>query len=382
MVIGIDASRANKQNRTGVEWYSYHVIQELKKMTSPGVIPTNFVLYTNEKLRDGLEVVPDNWREKSLNWLPKYLWTQIRLWWELITNPPDVLYVSAHTIPFLPIPKKIKVVITVHDVGFKRFPALYKKIQFWYHDLTMRKIKRRADIIITVSEFSKKEIIELYGVDADKIKVTYLGYDKNKYKRINQPDESVLEKYKIKKPYLLFIGRLERKKNIINIIKSFILAAAKYPELNLVLIGNAGNESEAIKQLISDSGLGEKIIRPGYVPEEDVPTIINLAEVFLFPTLYEGFGLPIVQALACGTPVIASDLEPHREVAGEAAVFVDPRQPAEIADKIGFILSNEEYRKLLKEKGLKRAEIFSWTETARETMRWLQNPFRSEISDF
>ncbi|MBI5765644.1 glycosyltransferase family 4 protein, partial [Candidatus Falkowbacteria bacterium] len=167
------------------------------------------------------------------------------------------------------------------------------------------------------------------------------------------------------------IGRLERKKNVINIIKSFILAVAKYPELNLVLIGQAGNESEAIKQLISDSGLGEKIILPGYVPEEHLPTIINLAEVFLFPTLYEGFGLPIVQALACGTPVIASDLEPHREVAGDAAVFVDPRQPAEIADKIGLILSNKEYRKLLREKGLRRAEIFSWAETVRETLKFL-----------
>ena len=368
MFIGIDASRANKQNRTGVEWYSYYVIQELKKITPSDI---QVVLYTNEKLRDGLENLPNNWQEKDLNWPPKYLWTQIRLWWELIINPPDVLYVSAHTIPFLPIPKKIKVVITVHDVGFKRFPALYKKIQFWYHDLTMRKIKKRADVIITVSEFSKREIVELYGVDPNKITVTYLGYNKDKYKKIDQPNIEILDKYKIKKPYLLFIGRLERKKNIINIIKSFILAAAKYPELNLVLIGQAGNESEAIKQLISDSGLGEKIIRPGYVPEEDLPVIINLAEVFLFPTLYEGFGLPIVQALACGTPVIASDLEPHKEVAGEAAVFVDPRQPAEIADKIGLILSREEYRKLLREKGLKRAETFSWAETARETLSLL-----------
>ena len=124
MKIGIDASRANRQNKTGVEWYSYHLIQEMKKITPAD---TQVVLYTGEKLTGGLEDCPSNFSQKVLKWPPKYLWTQIRLCWELFFNAPDVLFVPAHTIPFWPIRKKTKVYVTVHDVGFARSPKLYKK---------------------------------------------------------------------------------------------------------------------------------------------------------------------------------------------------------------------------------------------------------------
>lgn len=361
MLIGIDASRANKDNRTGTEWYSYHIIEELKK-----IIPANHrvVLYTNNKLEGDLSRMPSNWQEKVLKWPLKYLWTQIRLWWELLIHPPDFLFVPAHTIPFLFIRKKTKILVNVHDVGFKRFPKLYKSIQIWYHDLTMKKIRKRANIIITISQFSKEEIIDLYNVDKNKIKVVYLGYDKNIYQPSDKINSEILDKYKIKKPYLLYVGRLEKKKNIGNIVSAFVLNKIDHLDLKLVLAGNAGNDFEAITEIIKNNKLEEEIIMPGYVKEDDLPELMRQSEIFLFPTLYEGFGLPILQAMACGAPVITSDQNPHKEVAREAAAFADAGRPQEIASQIDKILRDPEFKDNLKEQGFQRVKEFSWRKTA------------------
>ncbi len=368
MTIGIDASRANKDNKTGTEWYSYHIIQELKKI-APDYL--KFVLYTNEKLRGDLSVMPNsNWQEKNINWPPKYLWTQIRLWWELTTNPPDVLFVPAHTIPFLPISKKIKVITVVHDVGFKRFPKIYKPIQVLYHDLTMRAIKKRADLILTISEFSKKEIIELYKIKPEKIKVSYLSYDKETY-NLKVKEESVgesLAKFKIKKPYLLYLGRVEKKKNILNMAKAFALAKKNFPELQLVFAGLAGNGYEELLSILDEQNIKSDVILTGYISEKDAAILTANAKIFLFPTLYEGFGIPILQAMACGIPVLISDMDVHREIADGAAITVDPYSSKDIAKKISSVLNDSELRKNFIEKGLVRVQYFSWKKTAEDIL--------------
>lgn len=362
MTIAIDASRANKIHKTGTEWYSYHIIQELKK-----IIPADcrVILYTNEKLSGGLEQMPNgNWQERDLSWPPKYLWTQIRLWWELIINPPDVLFVPAHTIPFLPIRSKTRVIVTVHDVGFKRFPELYKPIQIWYHDWTMKKIRRRAQVIVTDSEFSRREIMELYQIPVEKIKVVYLGYDEQKYFFRADSDADTFKKYNLTKPYLLYIGRLEKKKNIGNLVAAFAMLKDKNPDLKLALVGNAGNDFEAIKNIIEKNRLQDEIIMPGYVPEDDLPALIRQAEVFLFVTLYEGFGLPIIQAMACGTPVVASDRDPHREIGGAAALYADPADSMAIAERVGEVIGDQDLHREISSRGVVRARDFSWAKTA------------------
>ncbi len=365
MTIGIDASRANKTNKTGTEWYSWHIIEELKKIAKPD---DKFLLYTNSTLTGELKRLPENFSQKKLAWPPKYLWTQIRLWWELLVSPPDILLVPAHTIPFLPLLKKIKVCVNVHDVGFKRSPELYKPIQVWYHDLTMRRIKQRADVIITISEFSKREIIDLYQVDEKKIEVVYLGFDANKFfvQESNEASLKVLDKYNIAKPYLLYVGRLEKKKNIANMIASFALAKEDRHDLKLVLAGSSGHQFEEIKKIIEDNKLEREVIITGYVAQEDLPIIYNQAEIFLFPTLYEGFGLPILEGMASGVPVITSNFAPHTEVGGDAAYYADSHSPQALADGIIKILIDSELRQALINKGLIRVKEFSWRKTAEE----------------
>lgn len=368
MIIAIDASRANKAQKTGTEWYSYHIIEQLKR-----IIPDNYrvILYTNEKLTGGLEKIPNHWRERNLNWPLKYLWTQLRLWWELIANPPDILFVPAHTIPFLPFSKKTKVVVTVHDVGFKALPKLYKMVQVYYHDLTMRKIRRRADIVITDSEFSRREIEKFYKLNPEKIAVVHLGYDQDRYLPKSIAKAEILEKYGLSRPYLLYVGRLEKKKNIGNIVACFTMLKSKFPDLKLVLAGNVGNDFNAIKEIIVKNRLEKEIILPGYISEEDLPEIIRQAEVFLFVTLYEGFGLPIVQAMACGTPVVTSDLDPHREIAKEGAAYANPYQPEQIARVVQNILQDSQFSAQLKNKGIQEAKNFSWYNTAQAIWRIL-----------
>ncbi|MFA6227831.1 MAG: glycosyltransferase family 1 protein [Patescibacteria group bacterium] len=374
MTIGIDASRANKNDKTGTEWYSWHLIQELKKIVP---VDIKVVLYANEKLSGELGGLPQNWQIRVLSWPPKYLWTQLRLWWELQINPPDVLLVPAHTIPLLPIPRSIKVAVNVHDVGFKRSPELYKPIQVWYHDLTMWRIKARADLIITISKFSQEEIIELYGVRPEKIKVVYLGFDAEQFHLNNQerePDQAaVLQKYNIAKPYLFYVGRLEKKKNIGNIVKAFALAKMKREDLKLVLAGASGNQYEEIKNIISADKLESEVILTGYIDNEDLPTIYGNASVFVFPTLYEGFGLPILEAMASGTPVVTSDQSPHTEVGGSAVLYARPNSADDIADKIIKLLIDDNLRQEMIGRGFNRAKEFSWRQTATEVYQAIKS---------
>lgn len=362
MRIAIDASRANKEQRTGVEWYSYHVIQELKKITPIGA---EFVLYTNEKLRGDLGVMSGQWSERVLFWPPKYLWTQLRLWWELVVNPPEVLFVPAHTIPLLPLRAKTKVVVTVHDVGFRRFPELYKPIQVWYHEITMWRIIRRAATIITISEFSKQEIIDLYHVAPERITVSELGYDQSLYRAEPEAGDVVVRQHhQLAGSYLLYVGRIEHKKNIIRTLSAAIESLKRHPELQFVVAGVMGNAGKEVEQLIADSGVSDRIHLLGYVAEAEMPALLRGATALVFPTLYEGFGLPLVQAMACGTPVVTSDISPHRDIVGEAGLVVDPQDQTAIAGAMERLATDPNLRSQCRERGIERAQRYHWDETA------------------
>jgi len=229
----------------------------------------------------------------------------------------------------------------------------------------MKRIKGRADVILTVSEFSKSEIVKLYDVDSNKIKVAHLGYDKSLYNESVKENVSVLEKYQITKPYLLYVGRIEKKKNVLNIVKAFSKVSADYPDLRLILAGGQGNQYDTIFEFIQKNNLSDKVFLPGYIDESDLPYLFKSAEVFLFPTLYEGFGIPILQAMAVGTVVVTSKQNPHQEVAGEAAVYVNAKDHVDIAEGIKRTLTQKE--KLIA-KGLERVKQFSWESLAKNIL--------------
>ena len=399
MIIGIDASRANESERTGTEWYSYHLIQEFKKLD----FQNEFRLYSPGPLKDGLENLPANFQSRVLISPVEMLWTQIRLSAEMLLNPPDVLFVPAHTIPIIH-PKKT--IVTCHDVGFERFPELYAthsigparglkglavktaaKIatgfkysnnELDYHRWSMKFALRHAEKIITVSEFTKKEIQEIYKISGDNISAIHNGFDQEKFVPIKNQSaiNATLQKYDIDKPFYLFVGRLEEKKNIVGMLEAFAIARAKDPNLSktiFVLPGRPGYGYDRIQSAIKRLSLENSIKQIGWIPDADRVNLLNAAKIFLFASMYEGFGIPILEAFGCGTAVITSNRASCPEVAGDAALLCDPANPEEIAAAIIKLENDEKLREDLRQKGFARAKKFSWAKCAKETLELLCN---------
>ena len=389
MIIGIDASRANEEKKTGVGWYAYNVIQELKHLSTPQEM--RFVLYTNKPLQGELANLPENWEEKVLGWKLGRLWTQVRLSFEMLVNPPDVLFIPAHVFPIIH-PKKT--VMTIHDVAAVKFPESYNWFERWYTLWSAKFALKRLWKVIVPSEFTKKEL-ESLKVESkkDEIKVVYHGYNEE-YKKIedNIKIENVLIKYNISKPYLLSIGRLEEKKNTINIIKAFeklkIDSKFKIQNSKLVLVGGEGHGFEKVMEAIDNSQFKNDIITLGWVENEDLPYLMNGADVFVFPSLYEGFGIPVLEAQACGIPVITSGGYPStslrtatQEVGGDACLYVDPQSVDEIVEGV-LRFHNTDFiplgyhcslRMQIVEKGFENIKRFSWEKCAKETLNVLIN---------
>ncbi len=368
MLIGIDASRANKPVKTGVEWYSFSLIEALKKLTANDA--HQWVLYTREPLTGDLAVLPENWYEVRAAWPPKYLWTQARMSWEMMRRPADVLFAPAHVLP--PI-RPEKSVVTIHDVGFRRMPHLYKTIQKAYHEFTTKDIVRTGARIITVSEFTARELVELYGADPANIAITHLGIDHGTYHPMDeQAIEAVIMRYKIPKPYFLTIGRMEEKKNIVSIIKAFDAMKTQRgvgDPTHLVLAGPKGFGYEKIKAAIQASPNRAQILELGYVPEADVPALFAGARGYVHAAWYEGFGIPPVQAMACGCPVIVANNSSLPEVVGEGnGMFVRPDDIDGIAANMERLLSDTPFVMDMRARGIERAKQFTWQQTAQQTL--------------
>lgn len=368
MLIGIEATRANKPYRTGVEWYAFHVIQELKKLTAQD--GHSWLLYSNAILTGGLEKLPSHWYDIRVTWPFPFGWTQFRLSWELYRRPIDVLWLPGSVLPRY-CPKKT--VVTVHDIGFHRFPALYKRRQRAVHEYAMREIKKREYRILTVSHFSAKEISDVYGISQDLITVTYNGIDHDAYRPLHDAEGVMdrLRKYRIGGPFFLSVGRLERKKNILTLIRaftSFKQSRGIGDPYKLVLIGIPGSGYEDIKKAIAKSPARGDILELGYIPEIDLPAFMNAATALIHPAIYEGFGIPPVQAMACGCPVIASNTTCLPEVLGEAALYAAPEESELFAAHMRSIVEDKVLVENLKKRGIQQAALYTWKATAQATL--------------
>lgn len=366
-LIGIDASRANAHERTGTEWYSYELIQALKKLQVPGL---EVVLYSKKFLRDGLEAFPPGWNGKILYWRSQRFWNQFRLSWELWRHPVDLFFQPTHTLPIFA-PKRS--VTTLHDIGFERLPKLYRPAELRYHRYSAKLAVKRADRILTVSEFSKREILDRYKLPPERVTVTPLAVDPARYHPgITEADqEAVLAKYRLSRPFLIYVGRVEEKKNVANLVRAFSLFKSRRgvgDPVKLLLAGSPGFGIERIRKQIAASKLEASVVMPGYVPEAEMPALISAARLLLLPSWYEGFGLPILQAQACGTPVIASQAASMPEVGGNAALYARPDEPEQLAHAMKSLMDESSAWERARALGFENVKRFSWAETARLTM--------------
>ncbi|NCD00897.1 glycosyltransferase family 1 protein [bacterium] len=424
MIIGIDASRANRKQKTGTEWYSYYLIKYLAQIDSEN----QYILYSDKPLEDGLSNLSNlneggifskpkfdkngyqiinsphnNFKAKVLRWPFTCLWTLGRFSLEMLFRSPDILFVPAHTVPLFH-PKKT--ITTIHDVAFMRKEKIYQKnigpnsnktwtrgvIRFLVRLITRRKYElnnldylkwstkyslQTAKKIITVSNFTKKEIIDIYGTEEKKLSVVYNGYNNKLYRKIDDKKriKEILDKYGVFGEYFLYVGRLEKKKNTPRLVESFAILKENNPEIKhkLVLIGCAGYCYDEVKYLIKEYNVEDDVILLGWVPEIDLPYFFNGAEAFVFPTLYEGFGIPVIQALACGVPVVASGIEVLKEVSDGKALFFNPYNKEEISRALYKIIIDKDLREKLSKEGLERAKDFSWDKCAKETYNQIKS---------
>jgi glycosyltransferase involved in cell wall biosynthesis len=373
IIIGIDASRATKEKISGIEYYSQEIIKNIIDLDHDR--NNRFVLYAPKSLKKLIPGLPPH---VSLRIIPFWrLWTQLRLAWETIVHQPSVLFVPAHTIPFF---CRGKVVVTVHDLGFKHYPNLYPFLNRLYHNLAMNFSVRRANHIITISKATEKDILKFYPrIDAEKITVIYHGYDRKKFRpAVKEEHQSFKEKYG---PYILFLGRLEYKKNIKRIVETYVQIRCQNKSVahKLVLAGSPKYGFEEIKTLIESlpRHIQEDIIVTGYVKDSEVPRIIREADIFLFPSLFEGFGMPVIEAFASGVPVVTSKTTSLPEIAGGAALLVDPYKTNDIVAACLKLITNRKYHQTLKTRGLTRAKDFSWRKASRATLDILIKTARS-----
>ena len=389
MIVGIDASRAFLKKRTGIEEYSYQVLKHLRLE-----IPSydKVVLY----LRPGQETIlkktfpalPIHWRAKALSY--RHFWTQAGLSWELLKNPIDVLFVPAHTIPII---HPARSIVVVHGLEYEIVPQAYTRWERFYLRQSIKKSCQWAKKIIAVSHNTKKDLIRLYKINPQKIEVVYEGFalnnlDKWKTKMGNQSFPG-FQKDLLDKPFFLFVGRLEERKNVVNIVKAFSHYRFQNPSSRekLILAGKKGYNFEAIQKEINRSNFSQDIVLKGYISDQEKYFLYSSASLFLFPSLYEGFGLPVLEAQASGTPVITSNLSSLPEITDkdylkrkpteknlslsqqlknhpyQSALLVNPRNPREIAQAIELILKNSEIKKTLIHRGKENLKRFSWDKT-------------------
>jgi len=284
----------------------------------------------------------------------------------------DVVFSPSHYVPPLVLQPRA---CSIMDLGYLEFSEHFKKYDYWQLRLWSAISIFASRKVITISESSKKDIVRHYSFAAGKVFVTPLAYDDGKFNvRIPQKDvRQVKNKYAIVGDYILFLGTLKPGKNTEGLIEAFSILVSKYPSLQLVIAGKKGWLYESIFEKVKKLKLEDKIIFTGYVSEEDKPALIAGAKVFCLPSFWEGFGLDILNAMACGVPVVLSDKGSLPEVAGDAGVYIDPSSPESIAGGLNKVLcmNNVEYNRQVA-RGLEQVKKFSWEKTALKTLEALE----------
>ncbi len=293
-----------------------------------------------------------------------------RVLWEQLTQPRVLHRIEAdlvHGPVFIgPLIAPCPIVTTIHDLSFIRFPRLFRPANRLYLTIMTRLSAHRARRLIAVSEHAASESVGLLGVPRDKVTVVYHGVDAAFRPLPAAEVRAFRERQGLPERFLLFVGTLEPRKNLHRLIKAF--ARIYNGRDKLALVGGKGWLYDDLFADVEELGLSEAVLFPGYVPKEELPLWYNATTAFVYPSLYEGFGMPVTEAQACGTPVLTSNTSSLPEAAGEAALFIDPHDTESIAAGLKQLLDDDNLREQLREHGLRHARTFNWTRTARETI--------------
>ena len=370
MRIAIDATILSNEN-TGTGFYIINLIKGLGKIEDKNL--QYYIFVKKDLVPDVVDITGDNFHIIDINFKPRFL----RVIWQFLFFPftlrrlrIDVLHSPNYITPLYSL--GFKIIVTIHDLTFCLMPEKYTITKRLFYKSLVPIFIKIADKVISVSENTKKDMIKLFKVPENKIYVTYESYPEyyTKPGRGEKSDE-VLNKFGIKKNFILFVGMIEPRKNVLSLLKAFYLVD-DYIDLDLVVVGKKGwyySDVEEFMEIIKGESLNNKIFFTGYVPEPELKYFYQSAYIFAYPSYYEGFGLPPLQAMACSIPVITSDVSSLPEVVGEAAIKIDPSNIQDIADAIKDIYRNSDLRNKLKAAGAVQALKFSLENFALNTIK-------------
>lgn len=398
MRVGIDIRNIGKK-RTGDEAVFLNLVKNIAKIDSQN----EYLLFTDitdTTILQSIVVSADienksNFEIVSLECPSKFVWNIWTLPRYLRRNPVNI-YLTQYITPFF-VPKKIyphtkntgffgpmqnlfikwrikhfgvgvKIATIIHDVSFKMYPQFIKFSDLFFLKILIPISLKRADKIIGVSKFTAEEIKKYYKVDANKVAWIYNAVSDDFLRQDTSPEKilSTKKKYALPDEYILYIGTLQPRKNIPVLLEAYAKIKHKIGAKLVIAGGRGHNFDRRIDTAVAKLNLKNDVFFPGFIDENDKAAIMKGARVFCFPSLYEGFGIPILEAMAVGTPVIASDIPPHREIAGDAVLFFNPERPDELAGQIQKLLSDANLREILAQKGRLQTQNFSWEKTAED----------------
>jgi glycosyltransferase involved in cell wall biosynthesis len=368
MHIGLNAhllSSSKSYRAAGINWYIYSLLQHLPD----AVDKHSLTVYLGDKevgrsfptVRTRVTTLP------TRNPAIRILWEQLVQPLQVQRDGIDLL----HSLAFVqPVALRCAGVVTIYDLSFflfpQRFPPWRRTYLRWGTSLSARRARR----VIAISSSTKHDIVRLLGVPESRVDVVACGVDED-FRPIESKEQldALRRKRHLPPRMLLFVGTLEPRKNLTTLLRSYALLRRRFDPPPLVVGGPRGWHHEEVFSLAEELGLHEQVLFPGYIPREELPLWYSAASLFVYPSLYEGFGLPPLEAMACGSPVVVSNTSALPEVVGDAGLLVEPTDAEEMAGAMHRILTDSDLRDTLRAKGLERAKVFSWQRTARETVR-------------
>ncbi|HNP89564.1 MAG: Mannosylfructose-phosphate synthase [Microgenomates group bacterium ADurb.Bin219] len=382
MIIGIDGNEANEKNRVGIGQFAFNVLSGLEKIDSKN----NYFIYLKEPPLKDLPKERAGWQYKVVG--PKKFWTQLGLPLKLFSQKEklDIFYSPSHYAPRF---SSMPTIISIMDLWHHRHPEQFDKKDL-YQLLNWEKYSvKNSSRIVTISEFTKSEIVNFYNYPEERITVAYPGYTKLKIENEKLKIEEIKRKFGIKGNYLLYLGTLQPKKNLVGLIEAFnlLVTSNQWPVISnqsqitnrqspiaLVIAGKKGWLYEEIFRKVKELRLEERVIFTDFVADEEKPYLLAGAKCFVLPSFYEGFGIPVLEAMSLGVPVAVSNTSSLPEVAGKAGFYFSPEKPEEIADCLLKVLklSSSELA-AVSEEVKKQAEKFSWEKCTRKVLETIES---------
>ncbi|MCD6225488.1 glycosyltransferase family 4 protein [bacterium] len=375
MIIGIDGNEANVENRVGVNQFAFGVLWGIYRIAKEKNLflkkKVRFLIFLKNQPQKDLPPETRWWRYEVFG--PQKLWVLTGLTKRLLWKKPrpDIVFFPSH---YLPLISSVPLVVSVMDLGFLRWPEQFTKKDFLQLKYWTSFSVRRAKKIIAISQSTKKELTEVYNLSPSKIVVAHPGFKKI------FPLSKVVDFQRVKKKYglgkyILYLSTLKPNKNVEGLVEAFSLLKKenKFLPYQLVIAGKKGWLYQQIFAKVKRLNLEKEVVFTGFVPDEEVPALLAKATVFVLPSFWEGFGIPVLEAMAAGVPVVCSSVGALPEVAGKAAVFVDPYSPSSIAQGIAAVLKDKKKRMKMIKEGRKQVKKFSWEKCSKIILNVLLN---------